>query len=175
MHCGAWLPSPTCQVHQALEAGGQIVLCALGVPEVEGLQGRHRWELPADHGEPRGRESVRAGASTRPSPSIVGSSLESGTLPELCVHEGVVVEDKSLEVDQASHLWWEALQLVVAQVEVEQVRQVDEELVGDGLDAAGIQGSSGLPGTCTSPGSPSKRGTEQDPERRGVTDGGGHG
>lgn len=164
MRRGAGQPGPTCQVHQALEAGGQIALRALRVPEVEGLQGRHRRELPADHGEPRGRDGVRAGAGTQPSPGIVGSSLENGALPELRVQEGVVVEDESLEVDQASHLRREALQLVVAQVEVEQVRQVDEELVGNGLDAAGIGGPSGLPGTCTSPRSPSKRGREQDPE-----------
>lgn len=54
------------------------------------------------------------------------------------MQEGVVVEDEGLKVDQASQLWWEAFQLVVAQVEVEQVCQVDEELVGDGLDAAEI-------------------------------------
>ena len=158
------LHTPTCQVDQALQASGQVALRALGVPEVEGLQGRHRRELPADHGEPRGRDSVRAGAGTRPNPGIVGSSLENGDSPELRVQEGVVVEDQGLEVDQASHLRREALQLVVAQVEVEQVRQVDEELVGDGLDAAGTRGPSGLPATCTSPGSPSQTGREQDPE-----------
>ena len=94
----------------------------------------------------------------------MGSGLEKGALPELRVQERVVVEDESLEVDQASHLRWEALQLVVAQVEVEQVCQVDEELVGDGLNAVGIWGSSGLPGTCTSPRSPLKKGRRQDPE-----------
>lgn len=163
-HHGAGSPGPTCQVHQALEAGGQVALCALGVPEVEGLQGCHRRELPADHGEPRGRDGIRAGAGTWPSPGTVGSSLEKGALPELRMQEGVVVEDEGLEVNQASHLWWEALQLVVAQVEVEQVRQVDEELVGDGLNAAGIWRSSGLPGTRTSTRSPSKRDRVQYPE-----------
>lgn len=60
------------------------------------------------------------------------------------MQEGVVVEDEGLQVDQAPHLWWETLQLVVAQVQVQQVRQVDEELVGDGVDAAGIcRGNSG--------------------------------
>lgn len=110
----------------------------------------------------------------RPSPARLGSSLGSGAVPELRVQEGVVVEDEGLQVDQAPHLWGETLQLVVAQVQVEQVRQVDEELVGDGVDAAGIWGNSGLPGTCTSPGSPSRRGREQDPEQS-VTSRGGHG
>lgn len=56
---GLGWPGPTCQVHQALQAGGQVALRALGVAEVEGLQGCHGWELPGDHGEPQGRESVR--------------------------------------------------------------------------------------------------------------------
>lgn len=171
MPSGNGHPGPTCQVHQPLQAGGQVALRALGVPEVEGLQGRHGRELPVRQGEPWGRDGVRAGAGTRPSPETVGSSLENGALPELCMQEGVVVEDEGLEVNQASHLRWEALQLVVAQVEVEQVRQVDEELVGDGLDAAGIWGSSGLPRTCTSPQFPPERRREQSEE--GDVDGGG--
>lgn len=52
MQRGTGCPDPTCQVHQALEAGGQVALCTLGVPEVEGLQGRHCRELPVDHREP---------------------------------------------------------------------------------------------------------------------------
>lgn len=91
------------------------------------------------------------------------------------MQEGVVVEDEGLQVDQAPQLRREALQLVVAQVEVQQIRQVDEELVGDGVDAAGRWASSGLPGTCTSSGSPSKKGRKQDPEQREGTDGAGHG
>lgn len=59
------------------------------------------------------------------------------------MQEGVVVEDEGLQVHQAPHLGWEALQLVVTQVQVEQVRQVDEELVGDGVDAGGRWGNSG--------------------------------
>lgn len=81
MQRGTGCPDPTCQVHQALEAGGQVALCTLGVPEVEGLQGRHCRELPVDHREPWGRDSVRAGAGTWPSPSIMESSLENGALP----------------------------------------------------------------------------------------------
>lgn len=102
------------------------------------------------------------------------ASLGSEAVPELCVQQGVVVEDEGLQVHQAPHLWWEALQLVVTQVQVEQVCQVDEELVGDGVDAAGILGNSGLPRICTSPGSPSRRGREQDPEQS-VTNTSGHG
>lgn len=128
---GAECPIPTCQVDQALKAGGQVALCALRVPKVEGLQGCHRRELPVDHGT---RDNVKG---LEQAPGTAGSSLENRDVPELRVQEGVVVEDEGLEVHQASHLRREALQLVVAQVEVEQVRQVDEELVGDGLDAAG--------------------------------------
>lgn len=95
------------------------------------------------------RESHKAervsgwGRNLSPSPARLGASLGSGVVPELGVQEGVVVEDEGLQVDQAPHLWWETLQLVVAQVQVEQVRQVDEELVGDGVDAVGIWGNSG--------------------------------
>lgn len=88
------------------------------------------------------------------------------------MQQGVVVEDEGLQVHQAPHLWWETLQLVVTQVQVQQVRQVDEELVGDGVNAAEIWGNSG--GPRTSPGSPSRRGREQDPEQS-VTNRGGHG
>lgn len=59
------------------------------------------------------------------SPEIVGSSPKKkkyGAVPELRVQQGVVVEDEGLEVHQAPHLRGEALQLVVAQVEVQQVR-----------------------------------------------------
>lgn len=38
--------SLTCQVDQALQAGGQVALRALCVPEVQGLQSCHCWELP---------------------------------------------------------------------------------------------------------------------------------
>lgn len=38
---------PTCKVAQALQAGGEVALGALGVPQVQGLQGRESWELPA--------------------------------------------------------------------------------------------------------------------------------
>lgn len=38
-------------------------------------------------------------------------------------------------MNQAPHLGRQAVQLVVAQVQVQQVRQVDEQLVGDGVDA----------------------------------------
>lgn len=48
---------PTCEVAQALQAGGEVALGALGVPEVQGLQGRQSWELPAGRGggQARGR------------------------------------------------------------------------------------------------------------------------
>lgn len=82
------------------------------------------------------------------------ASLGSGAVPELCVQQGVVVEDEGLQVHQAPHLWWEALQLVVTQVQVEQVCQVDEELVGDGVDAAGILGNSGCLGSAPAPALP---------------------
>lgn len=56
-------------------------------------------------------------------------------LPQLGVHQRVVVQYERLQVNQASHLRWQAVQLVVAQVQIEQVCQVDEQLVGDGVDA----------------------------------------
>lgn len=74
------------------------------------------------------------------------------------MQQGVVIEDEGLEVHQPSHLWREALQLVVAQVKVEQVREVDEKLVGDGLDAAGTCEPSGWPWMCTE--SNPERGTQ---------------
>lgn len=37
---------PTCEVAQALQAGGQVALGALCVPQVQGLQGCQCWELP---------------------------------------------------------------------------------------------------------------------------------
>lgn len=55
------------------------------------------------------------------------------------MHQRVVVQCESLQVDQASHLRWQAVQLVVAQVQIQQVCQVDEQLVGDGVDAVVAQ------------------------------------
>lgn len=60
-------------------------------------------------------------------------------LPQLCVHQRVVVEDECLQVHQAPHLRRQAVQLVVAQVQIQQVGQVDEQLVGDGVDAVVTQ------------------------------------
>lgn len=56
-------------------------------------------------------------------------------LPQLCVHQRVVVQDESLQVNQAPHLWRQAVQLVVTQVQIQQVCQVDEQLIGDGVNA----------------------------------------
>lgn len=55
------------------------------------------------------------------------------------MHQRVVVQNKGLQVHQASHLGWQAVQLVVAQVQVQQVCEVDEQLVGDGIDAVVTQ------------------------------------
>ena len=60
-------------------------------------------------------------------------------LPQLGMHQRVVVQYECLQVNQASHLRRQAVQLVVAQVQVQQVRQVDEQLVGDGVDAVVAQ------------------------------------
>lgn len=38
---------------------------------------------------------------------------------------------------QAAHLWGQAFQAVLAEVQVQQVSEVDEELVGNGVDAVG--------------------------------------
>lgn len=40
---------------------------------------------------------------------------------------------------QASHLGWQAVQFVVTQVQIQQVCQIDEQLVGDGVDAVVAQ------------------------------------
>ena len=50
------------------------------------------------------------------------------------MHQGVVVEDEGLQVHQTSHLRGQAVQLVIAQVQVQQVGQIDEQLVGDAVD-----------------------------------------
>lgn len=76
------------------------------------------------------------------------------------MQQGVVIEDEGLEVHQASHLRREALQLVVAQVKVEQVREVDEKLIGDGLNSAGTWGPSEWPWMCA--GSNPERGTQSE-------------
>ncbi len=55
------------------------------------------------------------------------------------MHQRVVVQYERLQVNQTSHLGWQAVQLVVAQVQIQQVRQVDEQLVGDGVDAVVAQ------------------------------------
>lgn len=55
------------------------------------------------------------------------------------MHEWVVVQNESLQVHQASHLRRQAVQLVVAQVQIQQVCEVDEQLVGDGVDAVVAQ------------------------------------
>lgn len=57
--------------------------------------------------------------------------------PELCVQQRVPVEHERLQVHQAAHLWGQALQAVLTEVQVQQVGEVDEELVGDGVDAVG--------------------------------------
>lgn len=57
---------PTCEVAQALQAGGEVALRALRVPQVQGLQGRQSRELPAGTAESmglRGAEKPRSGAA----------------------------------------------------------------------------------------------------------------
>lgn len=55
------------------------------------------------------------------------------------MQQRVVVQNERLQVHQASHLGRQAVQLVVAQVQIQQVRQVDKQLVGDGVDAVVTQ------------------------------------
>lgn len=55
------------------------------------------------------------------------------------MHQRVVVQYEGLQVNQASHLGRQAVQLVVTQVQIQQVCQVDEQLVGDGVDAVVAQ------------------------------------
>lgn len=55
------------------------------------------------------------------------------------MHQRVVVQHERLQVNQAPHLGRQAVQLVVAQVQIQQVCQVDKQLVGDGVDAVVAQ------------------------------------
>lgn len=55
------------------------------------------------------------------------------------MHQRVVIEDERLQVHQAPHLWGQAVQLIVAQVQIQQVGKVDEQLIGDGVDAVVTQ------------------------------------
>lgn len=55
------------------------------------------------------------------------------------MHQGVVVQCECLQMNQASHLRGQAVQLVVAQVQIQQVGQVDKQLVGDGVDVVVTQ------------------------------------
>lgn len=55
------------------------------------------------------------------------------------MHEWVIVQYECLQVDQASHLGWQTIQLIVTQVQIQQVCQVDEQLVGDGVDGVVAQ------------------------------------
>lgn len=75
------------------------------------------------------------------------------------MQQGVSVEHECLQVHETAHLWGQALQAVLTEVQVQQVREVDEELVGDGVDAAGGRerekgrGRQGPPVSATRPAS----------------------
>lgn len=117
---------------ESLQAGGHVALSPLGVPQVEGLQRHHGRQLAAQ----RHRSgSAREGRKRSQNPG----SLEGLDSPQLGVHQRVVVQHQRLQVNQAPHLGRQAVQLVVAQVQIQQVRQVDEQLVGDGIDAVVAQ------------------------------------
>lgn len=60
-------------------------------------------------------------------------------LPELGVHQRVIIQKQGLQLHQPPHLGGQALQFVVTQIQVKQVGQVDEELVGDTIYAAGAK------------------------------------
>lgn len=53
------------------------------------------------------------------------------------MQQRVPIEHERLQVHQAAHLRGQALQAVLAEVQVQQVGEVDEELVGDGVDTTG--------------------------------------
>lgn len=50
-------------------------------------------------------------------------------LPELCMHKWIVIEYQGLQMDQASHLRGQAVQIIVTQVQVEQISQINEQLI----------------------------------------------
>lgn len=75
------------------------------------------------------------------------------------MQQGVPVEHECLQVHQATHLGGQTLQVVLTEVQVQQVREVDEELVGDGVNAAGGREGRGgqchpVSATCPPPGPP---------------------
>lgn len=88
---GAGCPRPTCQVRQALEAGGQVALRALGVPEVEGLQGRHRWELPAGHGERRAETVSGLEQAPSPAPALQDPAWKTGSYRSCACRRGLLL------------------------------------------------------------------------------------
>lgn len=102
-----------------------------------------RWGCGALHGA-----ALPASASCFPSPGLINPQ-PAGPVPQLGMEEWVVVQDQRLQVHEAPHLRGQGLQSVVAQVQVQQVRQVDEQLVWDVVDAGGpggdAPGSLGLP------------------------------
>lgn len=53
------------------------------------------------------------------------------------MQQRVAIKHKRLQVHEPAHLGGQALQAVLAEVQVQQVSEVDEELVGDGVDAVG--------------------------------------
>lgn len=53
------------------------------------------------------------------------------------MQQRVPIEHKRLQVHEPAHLGGQALQAVFAEVQVQQVSEVDEELVGDAVDAVG--------------------------------------
>lgn len=42
-------------------------------------------------------------------------------------------------MDEASHLWWQTIQLVVTQIQIQQVCQVNKQLIGNGVNGVVAQ------------------------------------
>lgn len=52
------------------------------------------------------------------------------------MHQGVIIEDEGLQVHQSPHLWGQTVQLVVTEVQIQQISQIDEQLIGNVVNAA---------------------------------------
>lgn len=53
------------------------------------------------------------------------------------MHERIIVENERLKMNQTPHLRGKAVQLIVTQIQVQQISQVNEKLIGNVVNAGG--------------------------------------
>jgi len=56
-------------------------------------------------------------------------------IPELEECEWIVIKDEGLEMDESSHLWWQRLEPITTQIQVNQVTQIHEDIPWDPINA----------------------------------------